>query len=315
MNAITKSAAVVPAGLRPQSFAELERFAAMAAKSSMVPKDYINRPENVMVAIQMGSELGLAPLQALQNISVINGRPAIWGDAMLGLCRASPTCEDIIETLAGDGDAMIATCIAKRRGSTPTTCRFGVADARRAGLWNKSGPWQQYPQRMLQLRARGFALRDAFPDLLRGLISAEEARDIPPDSFAGTTVDHAEAEPPLAPIRAAAAGMAREARIAKLAPTYDEPPPVVESPRPNGPDAKWHAFLGKLQAACAAATTADEAAAEGGRPSVAKALADGPEWVQDEITAILADAQARFDGDADVGSSDWPGPDPEKAQA
>jgi len=227
MNAIAKHAAVVPAGLRPQSFAELERFAAMAAKSSMVPKDYINRPENVMVAIQMGSELGLAPLQSLQNISVINGRPAIWGDAMIGLCRASPTCEDVIETIDGDGDALTATCIAKRRGSTPTTSRFSVADAKRAGLWNKGGPWQQYPQRMLQLRARGFALRDAFPDLLRGLISAEEARDIPPDSFAGPTIE-AKAEPP---VRAAAAAMPRDERMAKLAPVYDTPEADDDAPQ------------------------------------------------------------------------------------
>jgi hypothetical protein len=120
----------------------------------------------------------------------------------------------------------------------------------------------------------------------------------------GPTLD---AEPP---VRAAAAGMAKAERIARLAPTYEEQP-VVESPRPAGPDAKWHAFLGKLQAACAQAETADEAAAEGGRASVANALATGPEWVQEEITNILALAQARFDSANDG----WPGPDPEKATA
>jgi hypothetical protein len=57
--------------------------------------------------------------------------------------------------------------------------RFSVADAKRAGLWGKSGPWTQYPRRMLQLRARGFALRDAFPDVLKGLVTAEEAQDYP----------------------------------------------------------------------------------------------------------------------------------------
>jgi hypothetical protein len=32
---------------------------------------------------------------------------------------------------------------------------------------------------MLAMRARGFALRDAFPDVLKGLITAEEAQDYP----------------------------------------------------------------------------------------------------------------------------------------
>jgi hypothetical protein len=54
-----------------------------------------------------------------------------------------------------------------------------VADAKKAGLWGKAGPWQQYPGRMMALRARGFALRNAFADALRGLITAEEAQDYP----------------------------------------------------------------------------------------------------------------------------------------
>jgi len=52
-----------------------------------------------------------------------------------------------------------------------------VEDAKRAGLWAKQGPWTAYPKRMMQMRARGFALRDAFPDVLKGMITAEEAQD------------------------------------------------------------------------------------------------------------------------------------------
>jgi hypothetical protein len=35
---------------------------------------------------------------------------------------------------------------------------------------------------MMQMRARGFALRDAFPDVLKGMITAEEAQDYPDDA-------------------------------------------------------------------------------------------------------------------------------------
>jgi hypothetical protein len=119
-------------------------------------------------------------MQSLQCIAVINGRPTIWGDAALALVQSSPVCEFISEAVEGDGDQMVATCVAKRRGyPTPSAVKFSVADAKRAGLWGKSGPWTQYPKRMLQLRARGFALRDAFPDVLKGLVTAEEAQDYP----------------------------------------------------------------------------------------------------------------------------------------
>jgi hypothetical protein len=176
--------------LRPSSFNELAQFSTMAAKSSMVPPGFRGKPEDIMLAVQMGSEVGLSPMQALQNIAVINNRPSLWGDAMLGLCRAAAVCENIAEKLEGEGDAMAAVCMAKRRGSSPVVARFSVADAKKAGLWNKAGPWQQYPQRMLQMRARGFALRDAFPDVLRGLISAEEAQDTPaPVAHPGPTIE------------------------------------------------------------------------------------------------------------------------------
>lgn len=175
--------------LRPQTFDQLVRFSEMAANSELMPKDYKNKPGNVMIAVQMGSEIGLAPMQAIQNIAVINGRPAVWGDAMAGLCKAHPNWMGMKETVDGEGDAMKAVCEVHRKGDHPTIREFSVADAKTAGLWGKAGPWQQYPKRMLQMRARGFALRDAFPDALKGLMSAEEAQDIPADTFTGTTIE------------------------------------------------------------------------------------------------------------------------------
>jgi hypothetical protein len=167
-------------GLALASFDDAFRFATMVAKSEFAPKDFRGKPESCLLAIQHGSEIGLSPMQSLQNIACINGRPAIWGDAALALCLASPVCDGIHEMMEGDGDSMTAVCQTSRKGKDANVVgRFSVADAKRAGLWGKSGPWTQYPKRMLQLRARGFALRDAFPDVLRGLVTAEEAQDYP----------------------------------------------------------------------------------------------------------------------------------------
>ena len=175
------STSTTPArGLALQTMGEAMAFATMVAKSDFAPKDFKGKPESCLLAIQHGSEIGLSPMQSLQNIACINGRPAIWGDAALAVAMASPVCEYVRESIEGDGEQMVATCTAKRRGyETPTVARFSVADAKKAGLWGKSGPWTQYPKRMLQLRARGFALRDAFPDVLKGLVTAEEAQDYP----------------------------------------------------------------------------------------------------------------------------------------
>lgn len=165
-------------GLALASFDDAFRFAQMVAKSDFAPKDFRGKPESCMLAIQHGSEVGLSPMQSLQSIACINGRPSVWGDAALALVMGSPVCEYVRERVEGDGDSMVAICEAKRRGyPDANVTKFSVADAKKAGLWGKAGPWTQYSKRMLQLRARGFALRDAFPDVLKGLVTAEEAQD------------------------------------------------------------------------------------------------------------------------------------------
>lgn len=169
-----------PSPIHLRTWEEIERFAEKAARSGMVPAAYKGSPDMIVIAVQMGSELGLPPMQSLQNIAVINGRPSVWGDAMPALCRASGMARSIREWSKGEGDAQTYYCEAIRKDDpNPITGKFSVADAKKAGLWGKSGPWQQYAGRMLQMRARGFCLRDAFPDVLRGLISVEEAQDIP----------------------------------------------------------------------------------------------------------------------------------------
>lgn len=171
-------------GFAPVTLDEAMRFSDMLSKSQMVPKAYQNKPEDVLVAIQWGRELGLAPLQALQNIACINGKPSVYGDAAMALVQASAVCDGVDESFEGtDGTGdFAAVCVARRKGRNPVIVRFSVNDAKRAGLWGKQGPWQAYPKRMLQMRARGFALRDAFPDVLKGLITAEEAADFPDEA-------------------------------------------------------------------------------------------------------------------------------------
>jgi hypothetical protein len=165
-------------GLALATFDDAMRFGKMLSESDFAPKDFRGKPASCVLAVQYGSEIGLSPMQAIQCIAVINGRPSIWGDAALALVMASPVCEYVREVVEGDGDKMVATCTAKRRNYPEATVSvFSMADAKRAGLAGKAGPWSQYPRRMMQLRARGFALRDAFPDVLKGLLTAEEAQD------------------------------------------------------------------------------------------------------------------------------------------
>lgn len=168
--------------LSPKTFEQALTFAQYLSESDMVPKDFKGKPGNCLIGMQWGMELGLKPLQAIQNIAVINGRPSLWGDAMLALVRSSPLCEYVVEDWQPDGTAF---CRAKRRGEPEQVRTFSDEDARLAGLLGKQGPWTTGPKRMKQMRARAFALRDVFTDVLRGMPMAEEVMDTPPEKFMG----------------------------------------------------------------------------------------------------------------------------------
>lgn len=175
-------------GLRLGDLDALWRFSSIVSASGLAPKGIMTK-EAIFVAVQMGLEVGLTPMAALQNIAVINGRPAIWGDAQLAIVRGTGQLEVLEEWFESAGkrlprnpvnytDDTVAVCRVKRRGHEASEVGFSVADAKTAKLWGKEGPWSQYPFRMLKFRARSFALRDQFGDALKGIMSAEEAGDI-----------------------------------------------------------------------------------------------------------------------------------------
>ena len=167
-------------GMRLVSLDDYWRFAGMVLKGGMATKS--DTQASIVIKLQMGAEVGLTPMQAIQNVAVINGRPSLWGDALLGVCQGSPVFDHAVfkeEAFGEPGTPEYGwRCTVCRRGGQPITRVFTRAMAKDANLLGKSGPWSQYTDRMLQMRARGFALRDGFADVLKGLCSVEEAQDI-----------------------------------------------------------------------------------------------------------------------------------------
>lgn len=195
----------------PTNIEEAFRLATAIVTAGMAPRG-INTAEQALIAILHGMEVGLLPMQAIQSTAVINGVPSLYGDAPLAIVYQSGYCEWVKEWMEGEGDSRVAYCEAKRKGNPTSIVRsFSVEQAKQAGLWDtrakvrrkaKNGghyevdndaPWHRYPERMLQFRARGFALRDAFSDALKGFkIAAVEELEY----GARQAVQAAEAEEP-----------------------------------------------------------------------------------------------------------------------
>lgn len=161
----------------PTTIEETFRLADAVHRSGLAPST-LKTVEAITIAVMTGMEVGLKPMQALSSIAVINGRATIWGDGLIAIVRDSPLCQWVQEEIFGEGLEMFALCTTHRRGEPqPVVRRFSAADAKRAGLWGKTGPWTQYPQRMLQMRARAWCLRDVYPDVTKGMQVREEVED------------------------------------------------------------------------------------------------------------------------------------------
>jgi len=184
------------------------RLAKHYIAAGMVPRGLEGRTPKetegrVAIAIEFGQQFGWSPIQSLQAVLVVNGRPCLWGDGPMALVLRSGKLFEYLATTEGAGDERVAVFKAVRKGvdvrlgghdvrlGEPITreVRFSVADAKRAGLWGKSGPWSNYPERMMLYRARAFCLRDLFADVLAGIGIAEEHDEYAIDKAAEKTAE------------------------------------------------------------------------------------------------------------------------------
>lgn len=147
----------------------------LADAKGMIPDSFLGKPAAVYAAILRGSEVGLAPMQALSSIAIINGRATIWGDALVAIVMRHGHWVDV--EITGDGDNAVATATLERGDNGRKITRtFSMRDAAAAGLSGK-GVWKTYPKRMLMHRARAWAIRDGAADCLMGLQLREEVED------------------------------------------------------------------------------------------------------------------------------------------
>lgn len=175
----TPSIALGSGGIQLTNLDEAWRFANMIVKAGMAPKAYENKPEAVLIAMQLGMELGISPMASVQSITVINGIPTVYGDAVKALVISNSVCEYIKESFEGETpQAFKATCISKRKGQDPVTTIVTWADIVRAGLDKKAGDmYSKFPKRMLMFKARNWNLRDNFPEVLKGFKIYEDVID------------------------------------------------------------------------------------------------------------------------------------------
>ncbi len=179
----------------PQNYDEACKMALNFCLAGIIPNGLKGNNDNetagrVTVAIMQGLEVGLQPVAAINNVMVIGGRTALWGDGAMAVIQASGKVEafkEWYEGNEGEDNWTAYTQIKKKGQEEPYVGTFSFAQAKKAKLTGKPGPWLTYPQRMLKMRARSFAMRDGFSEVLKGMAIVEEVQDMPVEKVEVTT--------------------------------------------------------------------------------------------------------------------------------
>lgn len=177
---------VAPTMIYPSDYDEWFKLSKIYFSSNIAKSNTkASSASDMFLILSLGAELGMSPAQTVQNIAVINGRMTVWGDLLLAIVYGSGKLKSIEEKIIDEStENMRAVCKVNRNdgliGEDGLESVFSMKDAKRANLYppkSSYSPWKSYPSRMLQMRARSFALRDAFADVLKGVIAREEAQD------------------------------------------------------------------------------------------------------------------------------------------
>ena len=145
------------------------QYAQALASASLLPRAYQKQPANVLLAMEYGEALGIPPIQAIQSVHVIEGKPSASADLIASLVRRAG------HKLRVTGDDQSATAVIIRADDPDFefTATWDMARAKQAGLTGK-GVWKQYPAAMLKARAITEVARAGAGDALFGVIYTPE---------------------------------------------------------------------------------------------------------------------------------------------
>ncbi len=187
-NAVTQRNESDLAGLPPQ-MRSLMGVSQRLARSNMIPKHYIGKPDDILVALQTGFDLGLESfVVALNEISMINGKSSISSKLAMALAKKSGVFSTDI-TFEQEGktwDDLRVWAKATRRSDgqevkADTSIKMAIAEG-----WTKNPKYKSMPVQMLSYRSAMFLIRRYAPEVLLGIqIIDIEAADIRVDSNSG----------------------------------------------------------------------------------------------------------------------------------
>jgi len=162
------------------------RMSNALASSTIVPKDYQKNVGNCLIALEMSARLNTSPLMVMQNLYVVNGRPA-WGSqyiiAMIN--RSKKYTTELQFELTGSGADMACYAYATDAfGHKVVGPTITMKMAKEEKWLDKPGSkWQTMPEVMMRYRAASFFGRLNCPDMIMGMYTVDEVVELDEEQY------------------------------------------------------------------------------------------------------------------------------------
>ena len=162
-----------------QAFEHVQRVAKVFAASKLVPTNYQVNIADCIVALQMANRMQIDPFVFMQNTYIVHGKPAIEGKFAIALVnKLGPYPDGVKFKTEGEGDSLKVTAFGVRANGEIDSCTVSYQQAKDMGWVSKNPIWKQMPEQMLHYRAGSWLARRYCPEVLMGLQTTEEVRDV-----------------------------------------------------------------------------------------------------------------------------------------
>lgn len=176
----TASANAATTGIlsNPAAFEHTWRVAKAFSMSQMVPPHFQGKPENCMVALLMAEQLEVNHLLALQNLTVIQGRPGFNAQFAIALAnRRGPFAGPITWKSNGQGDGLEVSAHAVIKSTGEAVSVTVSMEMAKAEGWTKNPKYRSIPEQMLRYRSATWLIRLYCPEVLLGFGTSDELED------------------------------------------------------------------------------------------------------------------------------------------
>ena len=149
------------------------------AKSDIIPASFKGKPENCLVALEMSNRMKMPVMQIFQNLYVIQGRPC-WSSSFIIACiNRCGKYTDLQFEYNAEGKYCFAWAISRETGERIEGPKVSMKMAEAEGWLAKNGSkWKTMPDLMLRYRAAAFFGRVNCPDIINGMLTDDEAKEI-----------------------------------------------------------------------------------------------------------------------------------------